>query len=176
MQRRMFLGGGASLALTGCASAPRAPDEVAAPIKLEEAFVGDQTGVGHFKVWLTGDERRFTARLRGSATGPAGDRVLSVIEDFSYDDGQKDRLTWVFRQTGPGRWSGLREDTVGEAEVVEEDGIIRLRYVADFRSLSGVTRLGFQDVLSRRADGRILNDAIVSRAGFPVAALRFIIG
>ncbi len=172
----MFLVGGASLALTGCASAPKAPDVVAAPITLESAFVGDQTGVGHFRVWLTGDERRFTARLRGTATGAEGARVLTVVEDFAYDDGQKDRLIWVFRQTGPGRWSGKREDTVGEAEVVEAGGIIRLRYLADFRSLSGVTRLGFQDVLSRRDDGRILNDAIVSRAGIAVASLRFVIG
>lgn len=176
MQRRLFLFGGASLALAGCASAPRAPETIGAPITLESAFVGDQTGVGHFRVWLTGEERRFTARLRGSAKGPEGARVLTVVEDFVYDDGQKDRLTWVFRQTGPGRWSGRREDTVGEAEVVEEGGIIRLSYVADFRSLSGVTRLGFKDVLSRRADGRILNDAIVSRAGIPVAAVQFLIG
>jgi len=176
MQRRMFLAGGASLALTGCASAPKGPETVGTPITLESAFVGDQTGVGHFRVWLTGDERRFTARLRGKATGPKGARLLTVVEDFTYDDGQKDRLTWVFSQTGPDRWSGRREDTVGEAEVIEAGGIIRLRYIADFRSLSGVTRLGFQDVLSRQPDGRILNDAIVSRGGIPVAALRFVIG
>lgn len=175
MQRRMFLFGGASLALAGCAAVPKAPDIVGTPITMESAFVGDRTGVGHFRVWLTGDERRFTARLRGSATGAPGARVLTVVEDFTYDDGQKDRLTWVFRQTGPGRWTGKREDTVGEAEVVEDGGIIRLRYTADFRSLSGVTRLGFQDVLSGQPDGSILNDAIVTRAGVPVAALRFLI-
>jgi hypothetical protein len=36
---------------------------------------------------------------------------------------------------------------VGEATVVEEDGQIRLTYTADFKSPSGVNRLGFNDIL-----------------------------
>ena len=98
-----------------------------------------------------------------------------MVEDFLYDDGQKDRLTWVFRETGPGRWTGKREDTVGEATVVEEDGQIRLSYTADFKSPSGVNRLGFEDILYAAPDGSIVNDAVVSKAGIAVASVRFLI-
>jgi hypothetical protein len=108
-------------------------------------------------------------------TGSKGARILTVVEDFRYDDGQEDRLTWVFRETGPGRWTGRREDTVGEATVIEVDGVIRLSYTADFRSPSGVTRLGFEDVLYGTLDGTIINDAVVSRTGLPVASVRFVI-
>lgn len=175
MQRRTFLLGLATLPLAACAATPTPPREVGPPITLVSAFRGRTTGRGHFRVWLTGDERRFTARLNGRVKGPEGARILTVVEDFAYDDGQKDRLTWVFRETGPGRWSGKREDTVGEATVTEEDGRIRLSYTADFRSPSGVNRLGFQDILYARPDGTIVNDAIVSRAGIPVASVRFVI-
>lgn len=175
MQRRTFLIGLASVPLAACAATPAPPRQPGPPITLVSAFQGRTTGTGHFRIWLTRDERRFTALLNGRVTGPDGARTLTVVEDFVYDDGQKDRLTWVFRETGPGRWTGRREDTVGEATVIEENGQIRLSYVADFRSPSGVNRLGFEDILYARADGTIVNDAVVSRAGIPVASVRFVI-
>jgi hypothetical protein len=79
----------------------------------------------------------------------------------------------VFDRTGPGRWTGRREDTVGPAEVVEQDGLVRLSYTVDFRSLSGTTRLGFSDVIYGLPDGRIVNDAVVTRLGVPVGRVRF---
>jgi hypothetical protein len=175
MHRRTLLLGFAALPLSACASAPTPPATQGPPITLVSAFQGRTTGRGHFRVWLTGDERRFTARLNGTVTGRDGARTLTVVEDFVYDDGQKDRLTWIFREQGPGRWTGKREDTVGEATVIEADGRITLSYTADFRSPSGVNRLGFQDILYARPDGTIINDAVVSRAGVPVASVRFLI-
>lgn len=175
MQRRTLLLGLAALPLAACATTPAPPVEPGPPITLVSAFQGRTTGRGHFRVWVTGDERRFTARLNGTVTGPEGARVLTVVEDFYYDDGQQDRLTWVFREKGPGRWTGKREDTVGEATVIEEGGQIRLTYTADFKSPSGVNRLGFQDILYARPDGTIVNDAVVTRAGIAVASVRFLI-
>ncbi len=175
MHRRPFLLGLFTLPLAACATVPTPPPDRGAPITLVSAFQGRRTGTGHFRVWATGDERRFTARLNGTVTGRDGARTLTVVEDFLYDDGEANRLTWVFHETGPGRWTGRREDTVGEATVVEEGGIIRLSYLADFRSPSGVTRLGFEDVIYARPDGVIVNDAIVTRAGIAVAAVRFVI-
>jgi Protein of unknown function (DUF3833) len=171
--RRLFLAAGIYLLLAACASAPADPAPPTIPVTLTEAFMGGSTGQGHFRVWVTGDERRFTARLNGTLSNQ-GNR-LTVVEDFVYDDGEKNRLTWVFDRSGPTTWTGKREDTVGLAQVVEEDGLIRLTYTADFASPSGVTRLGFADVIYRRPDGVIVNDAVVSRAGIPVGAVQFII-
>jgi hypothetical protein len=175
MQRRTLLLGLAALPLAGCADTPAPPADTGPPITLVSAFQGRTSGRGHFRVWVTGDERRFTARLNGTVKGSEGARTLTVVEDFLYDDGQQDRLTWVFREQGPGRWTGRREDTVGEATVVEEDGLIRLSYTADFRSPSGVNRLGFEDILYAGPDGTIVNDAVVTRAGIAVASVRFLI-
>ena len=172
MDRRLFLLSG--LALAGCSSVPSAPKTPFAPLTLVDAFGGQRRGDGHFKVWLTGDERRFTARLNGTVTGAMGARRLTVVEDFFYDDGDENRLTWVFDEIGAGRWTGRREDTVGLAHVVEQDGLIRLSYKADFKSPTGVNRLGFNDVIYDAGD-RIINDAIVTKSGIPVAAVQFVI-
>ena len=175
MHRRLLILGAVALALPGCAASPRVPSGAADPITLVSAFEGRTEGRGVFRIRLTGEERRFTARLNGKVTGKAPARTLTVAEEFIFDDGQTDRLTWVFTETGLGRWTGRREDTVGEAVVVEEDGVIRLTYTADFRSPSGVTRLGFRDVIYGAADGTIINDGVVSRWGLPVADVRFVI-
>ncbi len=175
MQRRTLILGLAALPLAGCAATPAPPVTAGTPITLVSAFRGRTTGRGQFRIWLTGDERRFTARLNGTVTGRQGARTLTVVEDFDYDDGQKDRLTWVFKEQAPGRWTGKREDTVGEAVVVEENGQIRLSYTADFKSPSGVNRLGFEDILYAGSDGTIINDAVVSKAGIAVASVRFVI-
>ena len=167
LSRRSVLLGVAALA--GCARLPASPDGPLEPITLEAAFAGRSVGSGLFVVPITGLERRFTARLDGRLEG---DR-LTVVEDFTYDDGEEDRLTWVFDRAGPGRWTGRRDDTVGEAEVVELGTEIRLSYVVDFRSGEDVTRLGFEDVIYFGPDGRVINDAVVSRWGIPVGRVRF---
>lgn len=167
INRRFLLLG--PLAVAACARVPGSPDGPRDAITLDQAFSGKSIGAGVFRVDLTGSERRFTARLDGRLQG---DR-LTVVEDFFYDDGEQNRLTWVFDRAGPGRWTGRREDTVGIADVVENGDEIRLSYVADFRSGGDVTRLGFEDVIYFGPDGRVINDAIVTRFGLPVGRVRF---
>lgn len=159
----------AALALGGCATVPEAPPGPRDPITLEDAFGGRAVGAGVFRVPLTGTERRFTAHLDGRVDG---DR-LTVVEDFIYNDGEENRLTWVFERTGPDSWTGKRDDTVGPAKVIETGTEIRLSYQVDFRSGDDVTRLGFEDVIYRGDDGRIINDAIVTRWGLPIGRVRF---
>ena len=167
IKRRSLLLG--SLALAACARVPASPEGPRDPITLDQAFSGKSIGAGVFRIDVTGAERRFTARLEGRLDG---DR-LTVVEDFFYDDGEQNRLTWVFDRAGPGRWTGRREDTVGVADVVETEDEIRLSYLADFRSGDDVTRLGFEDVIYFDPDGRVINDAIVTRIGIPVGRVRF---
>ena len=59
--------------------------------------------------------------------------------------------------------------------MVEDNGVIRLTYTADFVSPGAVTRLGFSDVIYDAGGGKIINDAIVTRWGLPVATVQFVI-
>ncbi|MCC6007147.1 MAG: DUF3833 family protein [Rhodobacteraceae bacterium] len=169
LSRRGLLLGGLGLAVTGCATIPPSPLEPRQPLTLVDAFGGRTSGRGVFVSPLTGTERRFTAELDGRLRGD----TLTVVEDFVYDDGWEERLTWVFTRAGDGRWTGRRDDTIGEALVEELGDEIRLSYEVDFRSPAGTTRLGFADVIWRRPDGVIINDAIVTRLGIPVGQVRF---
>lgn len=169
LSRRAILVGGTTLALAGCASMPSAPQTATKPLTLVEAFRGRTRGVGVFRVPIAGVERKFTALLNGRATA----NTLTVVEDFFFEDGEKDRLTWRFTRTSPTTWTGKREDTVGEATVRELGTEIRLDYVADVRSRGKVTRLGFSDVIYRASDDLIVNEAVVTSLGVPIGSVRF---
>ena len=69
--RRLFIMGGLSMGLSACASSPTTPTVPTRPVTLISAFQGRRTGTGQFRVWLTGDERRFIAELNGSVTEAA---------------------------------------------------------------------------------------------------------
>jgi hypothetical protein len=159
----------APAALAACAAAPPDPAGETLPMTLDSAFVGRSRGRGVFRNLITGAERRFSADLDGRL---AGDR-LTVAEDFVYDDGQTDRLTWVFDRAGPGRWTGRREDTVGPAEAVEDGRTVRLTYLSDFRTPDGTTRLGFADVIWQPEPRLVVNEGIVTKGGIPVGKVRF---
>lgn len=167
--RRFVLLGAVATALSGCATMPSAPSTATKPLTLVEAFRGRTRGVGVFRVPIAGVERKFTALLNGRATA----NTLTVVEDFIFEDGEKDRLTWRFARTSPTTWTGKREDTVGEAIVRELGSEIRLDYVADVRSRGKVTRLGFSDVIYRASDDLIINDAVVTSFGLPIGSVRF---
>jgi hypothetical protein len=167
-RRSFFLGAGA-LGLGGCATRPASPTGEVPAITLVDAFRGRTLGRGVFRVPIAGIERRFRATLNGTVRGP----TLTVVEDFVFDDGEVDRLTWRFRRTGPSTWTGRREDTVGEASVVETGREVRLEYLADVRSRGEVTRLGFADAIYRRPDGVVINEAVVTRAGVPIGSVLF---
>ena len=77
------------LALSACASMPSAPTKDRPPVTLVSAFAGRKTGQGHFRVWLTGAERRFDAALAGRVSGAPGQRRLTVVEDSSMTTGRK---------------------------------------------------------------------------------------
>lgn len=163
----------APLALVGCATVPPSPTGPTRALSLIDAFVGRTVGRGVFSVPIAGIERGFDARLHGTVGTVRGAETLSVVEDFSYDDGETDRLTWVFTRTGPDTWSGAREDTVGTASVVETGTEVRLTYLADVVSRGETTRLGFSDVIYRRADGLVINEAVVTRFGLPIGTVMF---
>lgn len=150
---------------TGCATRPPIPAETARPFVLTEALGGVTVGRGEFSV-ITGVRRGFDVRLEGKVEN--GEFVL--VEDFVFDDGQKDRKTWRLREIAPGEWRGTREDVVSEARGFADGPAFRLEYLVDLPQEGGrsSTRVRFRDVLAVTADGAVINRARITYYGFPV--------
>lgn len=138
----------------------------AAPVVLERDLRGRTYARGVFTNTLTGQTRPFTVVLDGRWDG----RRLTLREAFTFADGERDVKTWVFERIGPGRYRGVREDVVGEAEVFTDGPAIRLRYEA----VVGGIAVRFEDVIERRADGAVVNRAVVSKLGAQVGTVDLI--
>ncbi|MCC8432551.1 DUF3833 domain-containing protein [Reyranella aquatilis] len=153
----------ALLALVGaCASPPEAPVATAStpPLVLEQFFPGRTVGQGVFTNSWTGSQRRFDVVIDGAWDG----KTLTLVEDFAYADGEKDRKTWKLERTAPGTYTGTREDVVGPARAWTEGKAVRLEYAV---SLGGWT-VDFRDVLALNPDGSLINKATVGKWGLRV--------
>jgi hypothetical protein len=160
-----------ALGLAGCATRPASLDNSAGPLVLERDFLGRSYATGYFRNSITGLRRDFKVTLDGATK--AGSFVLT--ERFAYADGEKGVKTWRFQSLGDGRYRGTREDVVGFADVARDGNAIRLSYDVDLPGDGGPTRVHFEDILARTANGTVVNNAVVSKFGVPVGVveLRF---
>ena len=155
----------AALTLAGCATRPAIPEQAAGVFSLEEDLAGETTARGQFRS-ITGTERGFTAHLHGRLEGD----TFILVEDFAYDDGERDQKTWRLTRTGPGRYSGTREDVIGEAIGFQDGAAFRLEYKVRLPSDDGRGLVvHFRDVLVETPNGAILNRANVGYFGIRVA-------
>lgn len=144
----------------------------AALLVLERWFAGQTIGEGTVSVPIAGLERRFCVVTRGKAVG--GRFIL--VEDFVYDDGEKERKTWVFTRFANGRYAGQREDVIGEAVIWQDGDVVRLAYDIELKNRRdrSTTRLHFSDVIRLDPDGLAVNDANISFFGVPIGTTRVV--
>ena len=159
----------AAALVAGCVTRPPIPPEAAPSARLvpEEDLVGRLYGRGEFRN-ITGAVRPFDVTLDGAWDGS----TLILVEDFHYADGEVGKKTWRLSRTADGRYLGTREDVVGVANGVVEDGAYRMDYtMAIPRKNGGARNVHFQDVLAEDARGAVINRAKVTYFGIPVASV-----
>ncbi len=161
-----------SVVLSACATKPSAPDVPLDTFVLYEDLIGKTIGTGNFSA-IDGTSRDFVAYMDGSWDG----KVLTLVEDFEYADGVKERKTWVFTLLPNGEFSGVREDVVGTARGYQDGDVFRLEYTMAIPNDDGTPgrKVSFKDVLSKRADGVIQNDAVVGMWGVRVGSVNLTI-
>ena len=151
--------------LAACASAPQLEGaRPARPLVLEQALSGETKGDG-FVTTLTGDRTHFAVMIHGNWDG----QVLTLVEDFRYDDGKQERKTWHLRRIADGHYRGTREDVIGEADVTQDGDTVRLDYNVTLDTALGKVDCRFRDLLYFETGDTIRNTATVSKLGLRVA-------
>lgn len=154
-----------SASLAACASRPEFEANVPAQaLILEKTLAGRTTGEGAFINSITGDETKFSVVINGSWDG----KILTLVEDFNYTDGTKERKTWRLTKTAEGRYNGTREDVIDTADVRQDGAGVRLDYYVTLSTGFGDIDVRFQDLLFLESDGTIVNRAVVSKFGLRV--------
>lgn len=139
----------------------------AAEFRLEDYFAGTTYARGSFSS-ITGVRRDFEVLLTGRWNG----KRLKLVEDFTYADGERDRKTWIFTRTGDNTYTGTREDVVGETVVTIEGDTARFSYDVYLDGEKRETKVRFHDKMVLAPDGTVLNTAMVTMFGLPVAGTR----
>lgn len=154
------------LALTLFAAFASAPAH-SAELRLEDFFKGKTYAYGSFGA-ITGLSRSFRVDLTGKVSG----KVLTLREDFRYDDGERDTKTWIFTRTGPNTYSGTREDVLGETAVRLSGNTARFTYRVDLNPGGDPNIVRFHDKLVLKEDGTLRNTALVTKFALPIARVR----
>jgi len=133
---------------------------------LESFFAGRTIGDGVFVNSWTKSERRFQVVIDGTWDG----NVLALSEVYAYDNGVSERKSWRLLQTSPGVFTGTYDDTIGTASIWSEGEVVRLRYKL---RLAGIA-LSFDETMSLRDDGSVIDQARVTKWGVPVGRLEVV--
>lgn len=153
--------------LVGIALWISAVPAAAEDFRLERYFAGRTVAEGRFRT-ITGVSRAFTVNLVGRWNG----RTLTLVENFRYKDGERDRKTWRLTKTGRNTYSGTREDVVGKTNVTVSGNTAVFSYSVYLDSKNRKQLVRFNDRMTLRDDGTVLNNAVVTKFGFPVAWTR----
>ena len=157
--------------IVGCAA--QTPVEFAKgqpEMRLEEYFNGDSTAYGLFLSRGGDVKRQFKVAMHGAWDG----RVLTLDEDFTYDDGERQQRHWTFHKTGETSWEGTAPDVIGPAIGSFSGNAYEMRYTADVKTGDSSYRLDFDDWLFRQSPGVVLNHARVTKFGFDVGQVQLV--
>lgn len=133
-------------------------------LRFEDYFRGRTYAYGRFKA-INGVDRAFRVELTGRWNG----KVLTLREDFAYEDGERDVKTWTFEKTGPGAYLGRRDDVQGVAEVKVSGNRADYGYDVDIGKKNSPFIVHFADTLILQDDDTLRNTAKVSKFFIPIA-------
>ena len=155
--------------LTACNAVPtfQQPSLGGPKLDLEQYFVGDLKAYGQFQDILGQVRSRFEVDIEGSFDG----EVLTLVEDFVYDDGSKEQRIWRLTKTGDDTWDGRADNVYGVAKGVEDEDRFNFTYFLEQQTEDGSVTLEFDDWLWRFDEKRVLNKAYVSRYGVRVGVV-----
>jgi hypothetical protein len=163
-----------ALLLSGCASTNIAQFDAAKPdLVLEDFFLGQTQATGLFEDRFGKVRRQFTVDISGKVEGD----TLILDEDFTYNDGEKQRRIWKLKKMGNGRYEGRANDVDGVAIGVLRGNAFNFRYAIDLKvgtkkdGSAKNWRVTFNDWMFLQPNGVILNRAYVSRWGLQIGSV-----
>lgn len=152
--------------LTGCSGMkPEEFSDTSPKLDLFAYFEGTTKAWGLVEDRFGKVRRQFHVDIRGTVEGD----VLTLEENFFYDDGEKEQRVWTIKRLGPGRFEGTAGDVVGLAVGEAEGNALNWRYQMDLKVADGVWRVRFDDWMFLQAGDVIINRAVISKWGIEVA-------
>ncbi len=155
-----------ALVLTACGLGPKIEDYGGTEPAFvpEQFFAGKSVARGVFLDRFGTLRRHFTVDIEGSWDG----EVLTLVEDFSYADGETDQRIWRLTKIAEGRYEGRANDVEGVAAIAVEGQAMTFSYDLDLSVDGDIWTVNFEDWLYQLDDDVLFNRAVVRRWGIEI--------
>ncbi|ENM5833520.1 DUF3833 domain-containing protein [Vibrio metoecus] len=155
------------LGLSGC-SADIDDYRVATPkFDLFNYFVGTTHAWGMVQDYTEKQTRRFEVVIEGRVES----NQLILVEDFVFDDGDKDQRIWTINRTANDEYEGRADDIVGTARGKEVGNALQWQYDFVLQRDSGDVQVHFDDWLYRQDEKRVFNLTKIRKFGLEVGRI-----
>jgi hypothetical protein len=134
---------------------------------LEEYFAGETRAWGIFEDRFGNLRREFKVDIEGTWDG----RVLTMVEDFVYADGETDRRVWRIEKLADGRYRGRADDVIGTAEGRAVGKALTWSYDVVLKIAGGDLKVRFNDWLFLQDDEVLINRASVTKFGIEIGTV-----
>ena len=156
----------------GCSSVIVTDYEAMRPtMKPEEFFSGSMTAHGVVKNRRGKVIRYFNADIVGSFK----ENVITLEEDFIFNDGEKQRRVWKLTKNADGTYSGTAGDVVGEAKGEVAGNSMFLKYVLRIPYGDGDLDITIDDRMYLTEPGLLVNESKMYKFGFRVGEIILVI-
>lgn len=104
-------------------------------------------------------------QFRVEITGTIENDILTLIENFDYSDGSKDKRVWKINKKSRNRYDGSADDIIGTAIGVSNGNALNWKYEMDLKIGKRTIRVDFNDWMFLQKDMVLMNIARVSKWG-----------
>lgn len=148
--------------LTGCSGMK--PEDFAGNeprFLIEEYFAGKTRAWGMFQDRFGKLRRQFVVDIEGTWDG----EVLTLVEDFVYDNGETEQRIWKIRKTGEHSYEGKANGVIGTAQGQSYGNVLHWRYGFALGVGDNTWNVTFDDWMFLQGDGVMINRAEVTKFG-----------
>ena len=136
-------------------------------IKIEKYFLGNVRAWGIFQGRSGIVKRQFTAKIKGSFDG----ENFILDENFSWNDGEKQKRRWTIKKIGEHSYEGKASDVVGVAKGFSYGSAFKFEYNLLIPYKDKKIKVKFDDWIFKQDDKVAINKAVATKFGFKVGEL-----
>ena len=134
---------------------------------LENYFEGKTEAWGMFHDRFGNLKRSFKVDIVGTLDSD----ILTLDEQFLYDDGEKDTRIWTIRILGDNKYSGEASDVVGKAMGISSGNALNWKYKLNLKVKDSTIMVDFDDWMFLQDKGVLINRAEVKKWGLNIGVV-----
>lgn len=127
-------------------------------------FSGRTQAWGMVQDYTDKQTRRFDVDIEGTVSGD----VLTLVEDFEFDDGEQSQRIWTITRTGDGLYEGRADDIIGVATGQEIGNALQWQYDFLLKTDDSEIEVTFDDWMYRQDETRLFNVTTIRKFGIEV--------